>query len=72
MREVYREFANANNGLIGVDELRGILNKINLNADERYLEAWVKVGDRHGAGGMDFEEFQTFLVQARYTKYTFK
>ena len=45
------------------------MNKLNLNVDEKFLEALIKKLDTNQNGAVEFEEFVTFIVEERYHKY---
>lgn len=62
MREVFREFDRNSNGSLSKTELSALLNKINLNVDDKYLEALIKKLDANGNGQVEFEEFVHFIV----------
>ena len=49
-----------------------MLNKINITAQDKYLEALVNHIDVNGAGVIEFEELVAFLVQDRYTRQSTK
>jgi hypothetical protein len=69
LREVFRAFDTDSNGSLSELELREMLKKINLNVDERYLTALIKVLDTNKNGVIEFEELLSFVVQERYHKY---
>jgi|SaaInl33SG_5_DNA_1037386.scaffolds.fasta_scaffold20250_1 Ca2+-binding EF-hand superfamily protein len=46
-----------------------MLQKINLNVDQKYLEALIKRLDTNKNGVIEFEELVQFVVQERYHKY---
>ena len=50
-------------------ELNALLKKINLNVDEKYLEALIKKLDTNNNGVVEFEELVSFVIQERYHKY---
>ena len=62
LREVFREFDRNSNGSLSKTELAALLNKINLNVDDKYLEALIKKLDSNGNGAVEFEEFVHFIV----------
>ena len=45
------------------------MNKINLNVDDKFLDALIKKLDTNNNGALEFEEFVSFIVQERYHKY---
>jgi len=69
LRDIFREFDADNSGALSLKELRNILLKINLNADDRYLKALLKKFDTNGNGVVEFEEFQKYIVGERYHKH---
>jgi len=68
LRELFREFARDGEGAVTVTELRAMLNKINLNAEDKFLEAFINVLDKNNNGHIEFEELRHVIVESRYTK----
>lgn len=46
-----------------------MLKKINLNVDEKYLQALIQRLDTNKNGVIEFEELVSFVIQERYHKY---
>ena len=46
-----------------------MLKKINLNVDEKYLQALILRLDTNKNGVIEFEELVSFVIQERYHKY---
>ena len=65
LRELYKEY---NGCPLGINEIQGMLNKINLAADPRYLQALINCMDINNNGVIEFEEFRTAIVEGRYHK----
>ena len=72
LRELYREHDRESNGVLTLDTIRAMLNKVNIAASDKYLEALVGHIDINGTGAIEFEELVAFLVQDRYTKTSLK
>ena len=68
LRELFREFARDGDGAVTVTEFRAMLNKINLNAEDKYLEAFIAFMDKNNKGHIEFEELKHIIVEGRYTK----
>ena len=68
LRELFREFGRYGEGAVTVTEFRAMLNKINLNAEDKFLEAFIKALDKNQAGHIEFEELRHVIVEGRYTK----
>ena len=68
LRELFREFARDGEGAVTVTEFRAMLNKINLNAEDKYLEAFINMLDKNNNGHIEFEELKHIIVEGRYTK----
>ena len=68
LRELFREFARDGDGAVTVTELRAMLNKLNLNAEDKYLDAFVNALDKNQAGHVEFEELRHIIVEGRYHK----
>ena len=69
LRELFRDFDRQNTGFLSLNELREMLIKINLAADDRYMEALLNKFDQREPGLVEFDEFQRFIVGERYHKY---
>ena len=68
LRELFREFGRDGEGAVTVTEFRAMLNKINLNAEDKFLEAFIKGLNKNQAGHIEFEELRHIIVEGRYTK----
>lgn len=68
LRELFREFARDGDGAVTVAELRSMLNKLNLNADDRYLNAFINGCDKNNQGNIEFEELRHIIIEGRYHK----
>lgn len=62
LRELFRDFDRQNTGFLSVNELREMLFKINLSADDRFMEALLNKFEQREPGLVEFEEFQRYLV----------
>jgi len=47
LRQLFREFGRDGEGAVTTTELRAMLNKINLNADDKYLDAFINFMDKN-------------------------
>lgn len=68
LRELFREFARDGDGAVTTTELRAMLNKININTEERFLEAFIKACDKNNCGSVEFEELRFLIIEGRYTR----
>lgn len=68
LRELFREHDRNSDGILTKVEIRAMLGKLNINAGDKYLDALIGMMDSNKNGVIEFEEFLTFLVHARYTK----
>ena len=68
LRELFREHDRNSDGVLTKVEIKAMLAKLNINAADKYLDALIGKMDSNKNGVIEFEEFLTFLVQARYTK----
>lgn len=66
LRELYRPF---NGQTLGIEEIQGMLNKINLAADPRYLQALINSLDVQNCGTIEFEDFRAAIIENRYNKF---
>ena len=68
LRELFRQYDRNSDGELTLDEVRGMLQMLNVTADEAHLVAFVERVDINKSGTIDFEEFVSFIVQDRYTR----
>ena len=68
LRELFRTYDRNSNGVLTLDELRGMLNRLNLGASDDLLQALMLKMDVNNNGQIEFEEFQRFIVLDRYHK----
>ena len=68
LRELFRQFDRDSNGVLSVNELRQMLQMINISADEAHLQAFINKLDANKNGHLEFEEFVAFMVQNRFTR----
>ena len=72
LRELFRGFDRDNNGLLSVEVLKAMLEKIDITTSDEYLEALLKQVEINSApdcaGKVEFEEFVHFVIQDRYHK----
>lgn len=69
LRELFREHDRNADGTLSKVELRAMLEKLDINASDKYLDAMISKMDSNKNGVIEFEEFLSFLVSARYTKH---
>ena len=68
LRELFREFSRDGEAAVTVTELRAMMNKLNLEAEDKYLEAFITFLDKNHAGHIEFEELRHVIVEGRYHK----
>jgi len=68
LRELFREFSRDGEGAVTVTELKAMLNKINLDTEDKYLEAFFNYLDKNNAGHIEFEELRHTIIEGRYHK----
>jgi len=70
LRELFRTYERNNNGIITIEILKSMLEKVDLTASDEYIEALLIQADLSGNanGIVEFEEFVHFVIQSRYHK----
>lgn len=70
LRELFRNFERQNNGVLTLDILRAMLEKVDVTVSDEYLEALLQQADLSGNanGIVEFDEFIHYVIQDRYTK----
>ena len=69
LRDLYREFERNAAGTLCLEDLKAMLVKLNLRAEDKYLVALMSRFDSNQTGVVDFEEFAKFVCEDRYHKY---
>ena len=62
LRELFRQFDRDSNGQLTVEEVRGMLQMLNISADEAHLIAFIEKIDINKSGTIDFEEFLDMMT----------
>lgn len=66
MRNIFNEFDLNQNGIITLNELAALLAKLEISAERKYLTALMTHLDVNRSGGLEFEEFATFVIYDPY------
>lgn len=53
-------------GAITIDELEGMLSKLGISVERKYMMAMMRELDTNRSGMLEFEEFLTFLLYDPY------
>lgn len=62
LRELFREHDRDSNGVLSINEIRTMLNKLNISAEDKYITGLMKEFDSNNNGVIEFEEFVALLV----------
>ena len=68
LRELFRNFDRDSNGKLTLTELKGVLLKMDLTANEDIMQALLNKIDINKNGLIEFEEFVHFVINDRYHK----
>jgi calmodulin len=63
MRAAFDAFDTSGNGTLSVSELAQVMKRLNIDLSEEELNTMVLEADVDGDGEIDFEEFQSMLLQ---------
>ena len=66
LRQIFREFDVNNSGDLTIDELQGMLAKLGISADRKYMQGLFRKFDANDNGVIEFEEFCSFLINDPY------
>lgn len=60
--KLFEEFDINKNGMLTMDELAGLLAKLEISVERKYLSALIKALDTDGSGAIEFTEFKNFIL----------
>jgi len=66
LRKIFQQFDLNESGSITMDELAGLLAKLGISVERKYLVAMIEVLDSNKSGAIEFEEFANFLINDPY------
>lgn len=66
LRKIFQQFDTNDSGSITMDELAGLLAKLGISVERKYLVAMIEVLDSNKSGAIEFEEFANFLINDPY------
>ena len=66
LRNIFRDFDQDKNGVMTVNELDGLLGKLNIKVSSRDLTALFQRLDCNGNGVIEFEEFRKIVLDDPY------
>lgn len=66
LRKLFNQFDLNQSGSITMDELAGLLAKLGISVERKYLVAMIKELDTNKSGAIEFEEFANFLINDPY------
>ena len=66
MREMFKDFDTNKSGDLTIDELWGMMSKLGISCDRKFVTALFKKFDANKNGVIEFEEFMDYLIQNPY------
>lgn len=66
LRKMFKDFDLNNSGSLTIDELAGMMAKLGISVERKYISAMIKELDTNKTGMLEFEEFATFLIYDPY------
>ncbi|MFS8160029.1 MAG: EF-hand domain-containing protein [Candidatus Roizmanbacteria bacterium] len=66
LRKLFKDFDLNQSGALTIDEMGGMLAKLGISVDRKYINALMRELDTNKTGMLEFEEFTTFLIYNPY------
>lgn len=66
LRTMFKEFDTNKSGTLTVDELGGMLVKLQISCERRYLHEMLAQFDRNNNGVIEFDEFVNYIINNPY------
>ena len=63
---MFKDFDLNSSGALTIDEMAGMLAKLGISVERKFIEALMRELDTNRTGMLEFEEFTTFLIYDPY------
>jgi Ca2+-binding EF-hand superfamily protein len=66
LKKVHSDFDIHGSGHLTIDEMTNMIAKLKISVDRKYVHPFFKIIDANNSGGIEFEEFEVYIVKNPY------
>jgi Ca2+-binding EF-hand superfamily protein len=66
LKKVFSDFDLNQSGHLTIDEITNMIAKLKISVERKMVYPFFKVLDANNSGGVEFEEFEIYIVQNPY------
>lgn len=66
LRKVFSDFDLNQSGHLTIDEITNMIAKLKISVERRCVYPFFKIIDNNNSGGVEYEEFEKYLLQNPY------
>jgi len=62
LRKIFNDFDLNHSGSLTIDEVTNLIAKLKISVERKFVYPFFKVVDRDNSGGIEFEEFEAYIL----------
>lgn len=62
LKKIFSDFDLNQSGFLTIDEVTNLIAKLKISVERRYVYPFFKVIDKNNSGGIEFEEFEAYIL----------
>jgi len=62
LRKIFNDFDLNHSGSLTIDEVTNLIAKLKISVERKYVYPFFKVIDKDNSGGVEFEEFEAYIM----------
>lgn len=66
LKKVFSDFDLNQSGHLTIDEMTNMIAKLKISVERKYVYPFFKIIDANNSGGIEFEEFEHYIVNNPY------
>jgi len=63
LRKIFNDFDLNQSGHLTIDEVTNLIAKLKISVERKYVYPFFKVVDTNNSGGIEYEEFEAYILQ---------
>lgn len=65
LRKIFNDFDVNQSGALTIDEVTNMLAKLQISVERKFVFPFFKVLDKDNSGGVEYEEFESFILASK-------
>jgi len=62
LRKIFNDFDLNHSGNLTIDEVTNLIAKLKISVERKFVYPFFKVIDRNNSGGIEFDEFEAYII----------